>query len=72
MFNYLLILLIFGFIPFSLPQMPFMSGVQNIFCLYNVSELYELGNRNIIALSSDVTLVWGGRIIGIADEGRLL
>lgn len=52
--------------------MPPVSGVQNIFCLYNVSEFYELGNKNIIALSSDVTPVWAGRIIGVGDEGRLL
>lgn len=71
MFNYLLILHIFSFIPFSLPQMPAMSVVQNIFCLYDVSEFYELGNRNIIAFSCDITLVRAGRIIGTGDEGRL-
>lgn len=72
MFNYLWILLRFSFTPFSLPQMTAISGVQNISCFYHVSEFCELGNRNIFALSSDVTLVQAGRIIGTGDEGRLL
>lgn len=69
MFNYLLILIIFAFISFCLPQ---MSGVLNISYLYNVSEFYELGVRNITALSSDITLVWEERIIGTGYEGRVL